>query len=228
MTRIDTTCSSIIISVMKNSRPATPGPSTLPASMHIEPWLDPVVDRHGFDARSPYVETFWLGILGPSTTLLIRLLAAGFYRSPNGFDLDTGDTARMLGLGSPSSRHAPFVRTVARCVAFGVARQQSDHDGAVTLAVRRCLPPLPRRHLERLPAELQRRHEQWLREARTKTRGDTGDPIASLRAETLELALALSAIDNSPAHVEALLMKAGVHPALASATIKALDSSEAP
>jgi hypothetical protein len=35
-----------------------------------------VVDTLGFDPRSSYVED-WLGILGPSTTWLLRRLAAG-------------------------------------------------------------------------------------------------------------------------------------------------------
>ena len=34
----------------------------------IEPWPDDVIDTLGFDPRSGYVETYWLGILGPSTT----------------------------------------------------------------------------------------------------------------------------------------------------------------
>jgi hypothetical protein len=34
----------------------------------IRPWPDEVIDALGFDPRSPYVETYWLGILGPSTT----------------------------------------------------------------------------------------------------------------------------------------------------------------
>src|SRR5688572_3024262 len=42
----------------------------------------------GHDPRSPYVERFWLGVLGPSTTWLLRCLAYGFDGQPDGFDLD--------------------------------------------------------------------------------------------------------------------------------------------
>ena len=34
--------------------------------LHIRPWTDPVIDRLGHAPRSAYVETYWLGILGPS------------------------------------------------------------------------------------------------------------------------------------------------------------------
>lgn len=33
----------------------------------IRPWPDDVIDSLGHDPRSHYVETYWLGILGPPT-----------------------------------------------------------------------------------------------------------------------------------------------------------------
>ena len=45
-------------------------------TLTIRPWPDEVIDRLGFDPRSPYVERFWLGVLGPSTTWLMRRFAA--------------------------------------------------------------------------------------------------------------------------------------------------------
>jgi hypothetical protein len=35
--------------------------------LNVEPWADPVVDELGVDPRAPYVERFWLPVLGPST-----------------------------------------------------------------------------------------------------------------------------------------------------------------
>lgn len=37
----------------------------LSRTVHVTPWPDPVIDAVGHDARSPYVERFWLSILGP-------------------------------------------------------------------------------------------------------------------------------------------------------------------
>ena len=42
--------------------------------LRIVAWTDPVIDRLGYDPRSIYVETFWLGILGPTCTWLMRRL----------------------------------------------------------------------------------------------------------------------------------------------------------
>ena len=123
--------------------------------LRVEPWHDPVVDSLGYDARSAYVETFWLPVLGPSTTWLLRHFAGRLEESPQGVDLDVEDTARSLGLGERLSPNAPFARTVKRCVDFEMAEWRAPG----LLAVRVRLPPLARRHLRRLPACLQTRHE---------------------------------------------------------------------
>jgi len=38
----------------------------LAPTLIVMPWHDPVVEAVGYDARSSYVELFWLGILGPT------------------------------------------------------------------------------------------------------------------------------------------------------------------
>ena len=121
--------------------------------MRVVAWVDPVVDALGFDPRSDYVELFWLGVIGPSTTWLMRRLAAGLDRSPEGFTLDLIETARALGIGGHGglgSRNSPFARTLVRACQFGLAQPNGAQ-----LAVRRRLPPLNARQLERLPTRLQ-------------------------------------------------------------------------
>ena len=102
------------------------------ASLHIVAWLDPVVDRVGHDPRSPYVERCWLGVLGPSTTLLLRRLADGLAAEPFGFDLPLADTAAELGLAGHGGRNGPFMRSLQRLCQFGLGRF-----GSAGLAVRR-------------------------------------------------------------------------------------------
>ena len=98
--------------------------------MRVVAWVDPVVDALGFDPRSDYVELFWLGVIGPSTTWLMRRLAAGLDRSPEGFTLDLIETARALGIGGHGglgSRNSPFARTLVRPLlgALGTSRSLS-------------------------------------------------------------------------------------------------------
>jgi hypothetical protein len=168
-------------------------------------WPDPVIDRLGFDPRSMYVETFWLGVLGPTSTWLMRRFAAGLDDDPAGFDMDVEDTARALGLGGRAGRHAPFQRALARCVTFKVARVQ----GPATLAVQRKLPPLPQRHLQRLPASLQDRHARWLAASRRSPL------LEDARRHARRLALGLLESGEAARSVEAQLVGCRVHPALA-------------
>src|SRR5438552_10418737 len=97
-----------------------PIPTT--ATLAVRPWPDPVIDAVGHDPRSAYVEQFWLGVLGPSTTWLMRRLASGLEAEPAGFELSLPDTARALGLGEKGGRNSPFVRALSRCCQFDLAQ----------------------------------------------------------------------------------------------------------
>ncbi|MGH9121267.1 MAG: hypothetical protein ACRDYC_04865, partial [Acidimicrobiales bacterium] len=127
-------------------------------SLVVRPWPDEPTARRGFDPRSPYVEEFWLGILGPSATWLLRRMAAAFDESPEGFDMPMTETALLLGLGDRGGRNSPFFRTLNRLVQFDMARPA----GPAVMEVRRRLPPLSRRHLARLPFATQQAHERWV------------------------------------------------------------------
>jgi hypothetical protein len=150
-------------------------------TLAVRPWPDPVIDALGHDPRSAYVEHFWLGILGPSTTWLLRRLAAGFETSPSGFDLQLADTARALGLGDKGGRHSPFMRALTRVCQFDLAQLQGDGG----LEVRRRLPPLNRRQVGRLPLPLQEAHQQWQEEQLHTPRAE------QLRVRSRRLALSL-------------------------------------
>jgi hypothetical protein len=175
------------------------------ATIRVVAWPDPVIDRLGYDPRSLYVETFWLGILGPTCTWLMRLFASGLDDAPEGFDLDLSDTARALGLGDRAGRQSPFRRALARCVTFEMARQE----GPTTLAVHRRIPPMPRRHLQRLPESLQARHTRWLVPARSSP------VLEESRRTARRLALALLASGKDRPEVELQLVRWEVHPAIA-------------
>ena len=118
-----------------------PLPDLTVPTITVTAWPDPVIDAVGHDPRSTYVEMFWLSILGPSTTWLLRRLVSGLDRHPDGYELPLAQTASALGLGNKGGRHSPFVRSLARCCQFGAA----TFPGSTGLAVRRRLPPLTRR-----------------------------------------------------------------------------------
>lgn len=175
------------------------------ATMAVRPRPDAVIDEIGHDARSAYVERFWLGILGPSATWLLRRLVDGLDAAPEGYDLDLPRTAAELGLGAKSGQHSPFVRTIDRCARFGVV----EVVGSTELRVRRKLPPLTRFQLERLPAHLQAEHQAWLE-------GDRPRPsVDEQREHARGLALSLLELGEDEPTTERLLHRREVHPAMA-------------
>lgn len=135
-------------------------PTLLPAGprVTIRPWVDPLVDEHGHDPRSAYVEQFWLGVIGPTATWIMRRFATGFDTDPTGYTLDLDEMATSMGLSFSKGAGSPFGRALNRCVMFGLAQPFSDG-----YAVRRRIPQVARRHLDRLPDEVRSTHEAWIR-----------------------------------------------------------------
>lgn len=177
------------------------------ASLVVRPWPDPVIDEVGHDPRSPYVERFWLSVLGPTATWLLRRLVAGLEAAPGGFELDLARTACELGLGRHSGLHSPFLRSIERCCRFGACEHVDD----TTLRVRRKLPPLTRVQVERLPDLLRAEHERWLSERLP----GTAISVEHLRNRARHLALSLLELGEDGEATERQLHRWRIHPAMA-------------
>lgn len=192
--------------------PQPAGPPPLPDRAHIVPWADPVVDGVGHDPRSIYVEQFWLSVLGPSAVWVMRLFASGFDRQPDGYELDVADAARTLGLSVAKGPTSPFGRAINRCVMFGMAMARSDG-----WAVRRRMPTITARHLQRLPEPVQERHGDWTR--------------PTLRLDELErahaLATAMLDAGDDPGVLAPQLVAVGISPVAAEQTRQLLLTSRA-
>ena len=178
------------------------GGDRLPQHLMIVPWDDPLVDAHGFDMHSEYVDLFWLSTLGPSATWLMRHLHRGLARYPHGFEQDLDELAATLGLGKSMLASGPFARAFSRCVMFGLARPIAG-----ALAVRRKVPPLSARQLARLPDALVVAHHSWRQRV---------TPDERQRADTV--AAALAEVGQDPEQIERSLLANGIAPAVAVAT----------
>jgi hypothetical protein len=174
-------------------------------TLHIRPWPDEVIDGGGFDPRSSYVETYWLGILGPSTTWLLRRLVAGLESRPDGYPISLSDTARSLGLSDRGGRSSPFVRAVSRTIKFHLAVPE----GPEVLAVRRKVPALTSFQVDRLPPSLQNAHSLWQEEQLAAPRSDL------MRRRSRLLALSMIEMGEDREAAEYRLMEMQYHPALA-------------
>ena len=156
--------------------------------------------------REPYVERFWLGVLGPSTTWLLRRLVGGFDDQPEGFDLSLGETARPLGLGDRGGRHSPFLRTVNRMVQFELAQVRP---GAACWPCGASCPRSTGARLQRHSPAMQDAHDRWQAEQLKEPPGE------QLRRRCRLLALSLLELGEDVEAAERQLLRWRYHPALA-------------
>jgi len=148
---------------------APPSGPTFPHSrLIVQRWEDPVLDYLGHDPRSPYVERFWLAVLGPSCLFLLRRLAGELERQPDGFEFEATKWAAELGLGMKGGKHGPFWRSIERACRFNAAQRNGER-----LVVRRRLPPLSSRQVARLPEHLKHAHRVWAEQQQQRPRRKT-------------------------------------------------------
>ncbi|MDQ3176623.1 MAG: hypothetical protein M3Q72_03630 [Actinomycetota bacterium] len=134
-------------------------PTPFPERAWFVPLADAKIDERGHDPRSDYVELFWLGILGPSPTWLVRRVVMRFAQDPNGFEVDCAEMAAELGLAAGKGWASTFGRAIQRCVMFGIAAPL-EH-GVVGWSFRRRLPTVAARHVARLPERIAAMHADW-------------------------------------------------------------------
>ncbi len=137
-------------------------------SFAIGPWIDPTLEQYGYPVAGDYVETFWLSTLGPTSTWLLRRLVGVLEAADAASDLDASiridvcEIAGAIGVGSPVDRLTPLAKALDRLVMFGAAQVRGER-----LVVRRFLPPLAAKQIDRLPTHLHRCHSAWTAGERT-------------------------------------------------------------
>ena len=174
------------------------------STLRVEAWRNSASNPGAVDPRSSYTERFWLPILGPSTTWLLRHLARVLEESPAGAVIDVPETARALGLGERSGRNGPLIRTIERAADFGTITPL----GPQRLAVRRLLPLLSARQVARLPLGLRVEHARQVAAQRVAS-------VDPQRARGRRLALSLLELGESVADAELQLARWQYHPAVA-------------
>ena len=126
--------------------------------LHLRRWPDPVTDAIGHDPNSLYVEVFWLAILGPTSTFLLRRANLLLKHSPDGYNLPRQHLAQELGLGNWRGPSSPFHKAIQRCSDFNLMLEQPGGK----LYVRQHIPDIPRRMIHKLAPRLKLLHANWL------------------------------------------------------------------
>lgn len=161
---------------------------------------DRLLDTAGHDVRGWYVEAFWLPVLGPTAVALLRRLADGLDRRPDGFRIAFGDLGASLGLGDrPPANNAPLTRALRRLESFRFAEAHADG----TVLVRTHVAPIHAKHARRLPTVVRAAHHEW-------AEAQLARPVDELqRARARRVALCLLGEGEDPDCAERALARQG-------------------
>ena len=170
----------------------------------IQPLHDPATDDLGYDARSAYVEMFWLPTIGPTSLLLLRYVAERLERNPEGIHLPVGETAQALGIGNREGNQSPVRKSLDRLVQFDLAH----HLGGAAYAVRQTVPLIGLRHIRRLPDPTRVQLNRWHAER------SESNALARARNRARRIAAVLVLEGASTEQVERALAAQGLHPAV--------------
>jgi hypothetical protein len=125
--------------------------ATLPVSITLTA-LRTKRDDIGHDPRAPYIERFWLPILGPTAIFLARLAAYGFDTTDT-YSVDTVDLAHALGIRTPSR----LSQAMHRLGHFELATHNENQ-----WTLRAEWPWLDYGYVRNLTEPLKTEHRQWV------------------------------------------------------------------
>jgi hypothetical protein len=121
---------------------------------------NPRVRWVGFELTDPYVEQCWSGVIGPSSTLLLRRMPV-LWAERVPAEISASDLGRSIGLGSGTAKSSRVAVTQKRLTACGLVRRagaSDDRHFEVFVEV----SPLTPRQLERLPEWTRATHDRLL------------------------------------------------------------------
>jgi hypothetical protein len=109
-----------------------------------------------------FLEIFWLPILGPAATMLLRRFRMYLEVQPDGVSIDLNDIGRELGIGTAEGKHAPVRRALSRLLQFGlVARQASGQ-----IEVPNVVKDMPTHQLPRVIEAIRPLCRRWVSDER--------------------------------------------------------------
>lgn len=125
--------------------------------LQVTTFTDTDTERWGHPVRSAYTEMFWLPIIGPTTSWLLRRLQVGDVVVP----VPLGLLSLSMGVGVAGGINAPVIRSLSRLVEYGLAVVDEDRFSVTTH-----VPRLSAKQLVRLPGPFRQQHEMYERAVR--------------------------------------------------------------
>jgi hypothetical protein len=147
---------------------------------------NPRVRRVGFGLTDPYVEQCWSGVIGPSSTLLLRRMPV-LWTERVPAEVRASDLGRSIGLGAGTAKTSRVAVTLKRLAQFGLIRPAGPPDER-HFEVFVEVAPLTPRQLARLP--------EWTRATHDRLLGAHLDGLASTTEHQARIAGITARLDR--------------------------------
>lgn len=133
----------------------------------------------GWDLNHPYLETFWLPVIGPTSTVLLRYVGR-HVRTTSYKPFSGEEIGQALGLSRGTGRNSALAKTFRRLAHFGlVVYDSAEDDPNFRITVPSRVPPLTSPRVQKLPEHLRILHSRAIaRQHLTAARAVTSWPAA--------------------------------------------------
>jgi len=158
---------------------------------------------NSFFAYDPYVETFWLKVLGPTATLLTNYLSMNSITNRNAFKADLSELSFELGTGVRSGKQSPVSKQLKRLVQNEIIFQISENE----FLVPKCISPMKVMQLSKLDNQNRIRHEVWMQRLNIS-------PLSTQRKRMKSLLCRLDLTGADKQSVANAISSCGLHPSI--------------
>jgi len=158
---------------------------------------------NSFFAYDPYIETFWLKVLGPTATLLTNYLTMNSMTNKGAFKAELSDLSFELGTGARSGKQSPVSKQLKRLVQNEIIFQISDNE----FLVPKCISPMSGMQLSKLDIRNRNCHEVWIHRLNIS-------PLSTQRKRMKSLLCRLDLIGVERQAIENAISSCGLHPSI--------------
>ena len=160
-----------------------------------------------FLANDPYINTFWLPILGPTATLLLNSLLTRALCETEPWEQEVNDLSKSIGVGNREGNSSPIVKNLKRLCYFGLISKYQDKYYVPTN-----IPNIEQNNLRKLNISLQSEHSLWINNLNS-------DPMTTQRQKALFICANFKLKSTKTNKIFTALSRSGLHPSIIGETI---------
>ena len=166
-----------------------------------------------FLANDPYIDKFWLPILGPTATLLLHELMSKALIKNDPFHSSIGELSTCIGVGNREGSASPIAKNLKRLCDFGLISKYNE-----LFYVPTNIEQMPEDKLRKLSYTLQSEHKRWIYCL-------SEDALATQRQKASFLFASLTLKLTETHEILKALSRSGLHPSIIGETTKHLMAS---